>query len=65
MVDNLGNQVGSDEYYRDNDLAIGAVLNIYGRPFIITNCDEFTRQYYREKYQVGKHLAMSLLKENI
>jgi hypothetical protein len=55
MVDNLGHQ-GPDEseFYKDNDLAIGAVLNIYGRPFILTNCDEFTRQYYRDRYQIGK-----------
>lgn len=54
MVDNLADQDSGIEFYKDNDLAIGAVLNIFGRAFIITDCDEFTRQYYKEKYNVRK-----------
>jgi hypothetical protein len=60
MVDNLGNQGDGMEYYMDNDLAIGAVLNIYGRPFILTDCDEFTKQYYKEKYQVEDFTPLKL-----
>ncbi|XP_063223846.1 EF-hand domain-containing family member C2-like isoform X2 [Bacillus rossius redtenbacheri] len=37
-------------YYRDNDLAIGAVLDVYGRKVTLTDCDAFTKEYYRSKY---------------
>jgi len=60
MVDNLANQDSGIEFFKDSDLAIGAVLNIFGRAFIITDCDEFTRQYYRDKYNVQDFTPLSL-----
>jgi len=54
MVDNLGMNGRDVEYYSDKDLLIGATINIYGRAIILTDCDEFTKQYYKEKYEVGK-----------
>ncbi|ORY50997.1 hypothetical protein BCR33DRAFT_712940 [Rhizoclosmatium globosum] len=39
-----------DDYYSDRDLTIGAVLHFHGRPFVICDCDNFTRDYYRDKY---------------
>ncbi|KAJ3101076.1 EF-hand domain-containing member C2 [Phlyctochytrium planicorne] len=39
-----------DDYFSERDLTIGAVLHLYGRPFVICDCDEFTKEYYREKY---------------
>ncbi|KAJ3027177.1 UNVERIFIED_CONTAM: EF-hand domain-containing member C2 [Siphonaria sp. JEL0065] len=39
-----------DDYYSERDLTIGAVLHFYGRPFVICDCDEFTKDYYREKF---------------
>ncbi|VDN96960.1 unnamed protein product [Rodentolepis nana] len=40
------------EYYTDMDLTIGAILNVYGRKFMICDCDEFTKEYYRKKYNI-------------
>ncbi|KAJ3051078.1 EF-hand domain-containing member C2 [Rhizophlyctis rosea] len=40
------------EYFTDRDFTIGTVLHLYGRPFVICDCDEFTREYYRDKYGV-------------
>lgn len=39
-----------EDYYTDQDLVIGGHVNVYGRPFIILDCDEFTKEYYRSKY---------------
>lgn len=36
-------------YYKDSDLQIGSVLNIYGRAVVLTDCDSFTKNYYRKK----------------
>ncbi|KAI9358593.1 hypothetical protein DFJ73DRAFT_144854 [Zopfochytrium polystomum] len=40
----------AEPYFSERDLTIGAVLHLNGRPFVICDCDEFTREYYREKY---------------
>jgi len=37
------------QYYTDQDLQIGAVLNVFGRAVVLTGCDQFTQSYYREK----------------
>jgi hypothetical protein len=41
------------EFYKDSDLMIGTVLNIYNRRFVIYDCDEFTKEYYRVKYGIS------------
>ncbi|XP_018325854.1 EF-hand domain-containing family member C2-like [Agrilus planipennis] len=40
-------------YYMDNDLTIGGVINVYGRKVVLTDCDEYTKQYYMAKYGVN------------
>ncbi|VDL61617.1 unnamed protein product [Hymenolepis diminuta] len=40
------------EYYTDRDLTLGALLNVYGRKFLICDCDEFTKEYFRKKYNI-------------
>lgn len=42
------------DYYKQNDLAIGATVNVYGRKVVLTDCDPFTKEYYRVKYGLGK-----------
>lgn len=37
-------------YYKDKDLTIGAVINLFGREVHLIDCDAFTREYYRIKY---------------
>ncbi|RKP21178.1 hypothetical protein ROZALSC1DRAFT_27403, partial [Rozella allomycis CSF55] len=41
-----------NDYYTDRDLGIGAIISVYGRPFILCDCDAFTRNYYLEQYCV-------------
>ncbi|KPI95569.1 EF-hand domain-containing family member C2 [Papilio xuthus] len=38
------------ESYTPADLSIGAVLNVYGRNVVLTDCDAFTKEYYRATY---------------
>jgi DUF1126 PH-like domain len=42
----------SEEYFSERDLMIGSVIHLYGRPFVICDCDEFTKTYYKENYGV-------------
>lgn len=36
------------EYYSPADLRIGETLLIYGRKFLLLECDKFTREYYQK-----------------
>jgi len=35
-----------DSYYHWSNLSVGAEIDVYSRKIILTNCDEFTKQYY-------------------
>lgn len=42
----------SQEFFSDRDFMIGSVIHLYGRPFVICDCDDFTKIYYNENYGV-------------
>lgn len=46
MIDSLDTGISND-YYKDNELGIGAEINIFGRRIIITDMDAFSKEYYR------------------
>ncbi|KAJ8350395.1 hypothetical protein SKAU_G00255250 [Synaphobranchus kaupii] len=50
LLDNL--KIGStgEEFYKDCDLTLGAVINVWGRNVVVCDCDNFTKEYYRSKY---------------
>lgn len=52
------------QYYKDNDLAIGGVLNCYGRKVVLTDCDPFTKEYYRVKYGLDVFTPVPKPKDN-
>ncbi|KOB73422.1 EF-hand domain-containing family member C2, partial [Operophtera brumata] len=43
--------------YTPADLTIGAVVNLYGRKVVLTDCDPFTKEYYRATFGFGKRLG--------
>ena len=43
------------EFYHESDLTIGAVLNVWGRKLLLCDCDEFTKEFYKSKYNIGTH----------
>lgn len=45
--------------YSPGDLSIGAVVNVYGRNVILTDCDPFTKEYYRVTYGLGIKITFS------
>lgn len=50
ILDSLKTGAVNQEFYKDNDLQIGAVVNVYGRKFLLCDCDAFTKEYYNAKY---------------
>ncbi|XP_054244088.1 EF-hand domain-containing family member C2 [Indicator indicator] len=52
MLDNRKTGAVHQEFYRDSDLKIGAVINVWGRKIRLCDCDEFTKDYYRTKYGI-------------
>jgi hypothetical protein len=58
-----GNKSGNrneneNELLRIEELSIGGTFSVLGHDFFITDCDEFTREYYRR--ELGIQLASSL-----
>ncbi|XP_039295468.1 EF-hand domain-containing family member C2 isoform X2 [Nilaparvata lugens] len=45
-------QTAPGDYYKDCDLRLGAVVNVYGRKVVLIDCDNFTKQFYKAKYSI-------------
>ncbi|TPX75244.1 hypothetical protein CcCBS67573_g03509 [Chytriomyces confervae] len=39
-----------ESFFTERDFTLGAVLHLNGRTFVICDCDDFTKEYYRENY---------------
>nr|XP_033805120.1 EF-hand domain-containing family member C2 [Geotrypetes seraphini] len=52
LLDRLETGALHQEFYKDNDLGIGVVINAWGRRILLCDCDEFTKDYYKNKYGV-------------
>lgn len=45
--------------YGPADLSIGAVVNAFGRNVVLTDCDPYTKEYYRATYGLGKFTKLN------
>lgn len=52
ILDNIQAGTGGAAHYVDSDFEIGAEVNVYGRSMLLCDCDEFTKNYYREVHGV-------------
>ncbi|XP_062389412.1 EF-hand domain-containing family member C2 [Sardina pilchardus] len=52
ILDSLKTGAVQENFYKDCDLTIGSVVNVWGRRVIICDCDNFTKEFYRTKYGV-------------
>ncbi|XP_031332726.1 EF-hand domain-containing family member C2-like isoform X2 [Photinus pyralis] len=50
VVDSLDCGKEHRDYYLEQDLTIGGMINVYGRKVVLTDCDSYTKEYYRAKY---------------
>jgi hypothetical protein len=39
-------------FYKDKDFQVGARISVFGRDFLIYDCDTFTKDHYRKKYGI-------------
>lgn len=52
ILDSLKTGAVNTDFYRDSDLTLGAVINVWGRKLLICDADEFTKGYYHTKYGI-------------
>lgn len=52
ILDSLKTGAVNKDFYTDVDLTMGTIVNVWGRKFVICDCDDFTREYYRTKYGI-------------
>ncbi|KAG7502356.1 hypothetical protein JOB18_018105 [Solea senegalensis] len=52
ILDNLKTGAEDEEFYKDRDFTVGGEINVFGRRIVITDCDDFTKHFYRSKYAI-------------
>lgn len=65
VVDPLNCGKDDVETYQDSDLAVGGVVNCFGRKIVLTDCDRYTKEYYRVKYGLEEILPMEIPKDHV
>lgn len=53
ILDNLKTGSISVNYFTDQDLMVGRMVNVFGRNMILTDADDFTKNFYRNKYGIN------------
>ena len=42
------------EFYQDKDLILGTTIKIYNREFLLINCDQYTKDYFKENFDIDQ-----------
>lgn len=63
ILDSLKTGAINPEFYKDSDLTLGTAINLFGRKFILCDCDDFTKEYYCTKYGITEFTPISFNKE--
>lgn len=50
----------TNEYYQPKDFRIGETIFIYGRRFLLLNCDSFTRNYFENVLKEPQQTKLSI-----
>lgn len=59
ILDSLKTGASPTDFYKDSDLTLGAVVNVWGRKYLLVDADDFTKEYYRTKYGVEDFTPVS------
>ncbi|XP_056610503.1 EF-hand domain-containing family member C2 [Triplophysa dalaica] len=59
ILDSLKTGAVEEEFFKDSDLTIGGIINVWGRRVLICDCDNFTKEYYRSKYGIEDFTPVS------
>lgn len=49
-----------DAFYKEKDLDVGNTINVLGRKLLLYNCDDYTRDVYRERYGITLRPALDV-----
>ncbi|XP_029495193.1 EF-hand domain-containing family member C2 [Oncorhynchus nerka] len=52
ILDSLKTGAVHEQFYKDSDLTLGGMVNVWGRRVVICDCDNFTKEFYRSKYGI-------------
>ncbi|XP_076099003.1 EF-hand domain-containing family member C2-like isoform X1 [Mytilus galloprovincialis] len=62
ILDSLKTGAVRTDFYKDSDLTLGSVLNVWGRKYVICDLDDFTKEYYRTKFGIEDFNSVSYKK---
>ncbi|CAM6091153.1 unnamed protein product [Calypogeia fissa] len=51
-------QKTKEECYKDSDLAVGSYVKVWNRDMLLHDCDDFTKNYYKNKYGFTDDMLM-------